>query len=95
MGSIMSAEQGARLFVKILAERRCEAGVPIQNAIAGVWAVEAGLDGSELDEALKFAGEKEWLRTGIGRAPSTSRKRATPLGAPKGASQNKRRAPYA
>ena len=64
MGSIMSAEPGARLFVKILAERRCEAGVPIQNTIARVWAVEAGLDGSELDEALKFAGEKEWIEDG-------------------------------
>jgi hypothetical protein len=57
----MSAEQGARLFVKILVERGCEVGVPIQNAIVQVWAVEAGLDGSDLDDALNFAGEKEWI----------------------------------
>jgi len=60
----MSPEQGARLFVKILAERNCEVGVPVQNAIAQVWAVEAGLDGSDLDEALKFAGEKGWIEDG-------------------------------
>lgn len=60
----MSAEQGATLFVKILVERNCEAGVPVQDAIAEVWAVAAGLNGSDLDEALKFACEKEWIEDG-------------------------------
>ena len=66
-GEAMSGDlagANALLLMGALVKSGAQADFLIANARVTDVAVQAGLDGDELDEALTYAGEQGWMQTG-------------------------------
>lgn len=71
----------ARQIVAVLVNNGIEAGGWTQNAMVTKWALQQGIEGSVLDEALIAAGELHWIEDG----PQPGTITLTPLGFKNGA----------
>ena len=58
------AGANALLLLGALVKSGAQADVPIANARVADVAVQAGLEGEELDRALIYAGEQSWMEAG-------------------------------
>jgi hypothetical protein len=63
MNGDLSGANALRLMGALI-KSGAEADVPIANARVNDVAVQAGLDGDELERALLYAGEQGWMETG-------------------------------
>ena len=52
--------QDVEAIIKILAE----SDIGMKNVIVNQRALELGIDGERLDEALEYAGQKDWIEGG-------------------------------